>query len=156
MSVSSIERNILIFHKQEKHKKDSRLTCKHCGHHYLRKDNLEAHVRSAHPADTSSEAGSDVIKCQLCGKTYGTRSNLTDHMRICHGILPWNNVPKNGEEVDLDRLELELAGSVQVWNVVVNLLKLFSYFSFLKQYSKPECGIFISKFSRIIQSLQFF
>ena len=101
---------------QEKHKKDSRLKCQHCGHHYLRKDNLDAHIRSAHVAQTGSDVTTNhVAKCQLCDKTYGNENNLSDHMRTCHGILPWNVLPKkNGEELDMDRLKLELAGSVKV------------------------------------------
>ena len=104
-----------FYHFQEKHKKDSRLKCKHCGHHYLRKDNLDAHIRSAHVAQTGSDVITHVAKCQLCDKTYGNENNLSDHMRTCHGILPWNVLPKkNGEELDMDRLKLELAGSVKV------------------------------------------
>ena len=40
---------------------------------------------------------------------------MTDHLRICHGILPWNVLPmaKNGQDLDVECLEKELAGSVQ-------------------------------------------
>jgi DNA-directed RNA polymerase subunit RPC12/RpoP len=91
-------KNENICTSQEKHKKDERLECQHCGHVYLRKDNLDAHVRTAHPDAT----GSDVAlapTCQLCSKTFSSPPNLNDHMRICHGILPWNVLPltKDGQ-----------------------------------------------------------
>ncbi len=85
-------------HVLEQHERDPRLCCDYCGAFYLRRDNLEEHVRTAHEDDSLR------LSCKVCKATAGNALALEDHMRSHHGVLPWNKL------VDGD-MERELLGA---------------------------------------------
>ena len=102
-------------HILEQHERDPRLECKICGHFYLRKDNLESHIKNVHADKAENHP------CKLCSKSYSCADKLSEHLRTSHGILPWNKVQvlqatsKDHEDVidQIEELRKELAGSLK-------------------------------------------
>jgi hypothetical protein len=82
-------------HVLEQHDRDSRLRCDYCGNYFLRKDNLEEHIKSAHEDESAR------LTCKVCQVSTGNEKALDEHMKSHHGVLPWNKVVEGDIEKEL-------------------------------------------------------
>ena len=75
---------IVIFRHMRRCLKLDDYACEKCGSRFAIRDDLDKHVRNAHPWSTSSTANAVQIPCDECGKSFSTESNLQIHKENFH------------------------------------------------------------------------
>ncbi len=95
-------RGTLNKHVLERHTKDPRLRCQHCGQFFMRRDNLREHAETCRKkfggGGGATGDGASPFKCATCGdRSFKSKDSLDRHLRSSHGVLPWNDASSAGE-----------------------------------------------------------
>ena len=112
---------IVIFRHMRRCLKLDDYACEKCGSRFAIRDDLDKHVRNAHPWSTSSTANAVQIPCDECDKSFSTESNLQIHRENFHkkGInKPLDGAPNHIDiaqnHMDTSKSTMDTANSLMV------------------------------------------